>query len=63
MHNTPFSITTQVKCPNCGQIGIVADLPDDDGDVTGAHTTGFRQEGGQVTCHLCSHMFSVENPS
>ena len=41
MHNTPFSITTQVKCPNCGQIGIASDLPDDDGQVSGAHGAGF----------------------
>ena len=36
MNTSPFAITTQVKCPNCGQIGIVSDLPDDDGEVTGA---------------------------
>jgi hypothetical protein len=63
MNTTPFAITTQVRCPNCGQIGIVADLPEDDGDVTGAHTAGFRQEADIVTCHLCAHSFSVENPS
>jgi len=63
MHSTPFSITTQVKCPNCGQIGIVSDLPDDDGEATSAHGAGFRQEAGLVTCHLCSHIFAVENPT
>jgi len=60
---SPFAITTQVKCPRCGQIGIVADLPEDDGDVTGAHTSGFRQEGNQVSCHLCSHTFTIDNPN
>jgi ribosomal protein S27E len=59
----PFAVTTQVKCPNCGQIGIVAELTDEDSDVTGAHITGFKQEGSLVTCHLCSHTFLIENPS
>ena len=63
MHNSPFAITTQLRCPKCGQSGIVADIPDDDGEMTGAHTAGFRQEGNLVTCHLCSHQFASENPT
>jgi hypothetical protein len=63
MNTSPFAVTTQLRCPNCGQIGIVSDLPDDDSDVTGAHTAGFRQEGNLVTCHLCSHQFAIENPT
>ena len=60
---TPFAVTTQVKCPRCGQIGIVAELQDEDSDLTGAHSAGFRQEGDQVMCRLCSHTFPVENPA
>jgi ribosomal protein S27E len=60
---SPFATTTQLRCPRCGQTGIVSDRPDDDGEVTGAHTAGFRQEADLVTCHLCSHQFAIENPS
>ena len=60
---TPFATTTQLRCPRCGQMGIVSDNPDDDGDATGAHTVGFRQEADMVTCHLCSHQFTIGNPT
>jgi hypothetical protein len=59
----PTVITTQLKCPNCGQTGILAELQDQEDEPTGAHITGFSQEGTQAVCRLCSHTFPIENPN
>jgi hypothetical protein len=59
---SPFTVTTQLRCPNCGQTGIAAELPDDEVDLTASHISGFRQDGNMVTCHLCSHTFPLESP-
>ena len=59
----PFAITTQLKCPNCGQTGLFAEDEDQEGEVTGAHATGFRQDGNLVICGVCSHTFPIENPN
>lgn len=60
---SPFATTTQVKCPRCGQTGILAEEQDQEGEAVGAHMTGFRQDGTQVVCGLCSHTFPIENPN
>ena len=60
---SPFATTTQLKCPNCGQTGILSEEQDQEGEVTGAHMTGFRQEGTQAVCGLCAHTFPIDNPN
>ena len=60
---SPFAITTQLKCPKCGQTAILSEEQDQEGEATGTHTTGFRQDGMNVVCGLCSHTFPIENPN
>ena len=45
-----------------------ADLPDDDGDVTGAHTAGFRQEGAPrdlppLLAHVSDRKPKLDDPA
>ena len=60
---TSPELTTQLKCPNCGQTGILSERPDQESEITGAHSAGFFQEGTQAVCRLCSTIFPIENPN